>query len=219
MKDEVSNFKNKFRRILFVVMLVFSSFVQHRSSFAAVDSALVAKAEKYLNSITGLTGDFAQTANGKTDSGVFSMLRPGRVRLDYKKTPIQLIADGKDLYFFDRDLDQITTVPLNSTPAGILIRKKIDLKNADIVVSDTHAGKGDFTLDMHLKDAMGLGRMSVSFNDNPVKLKSWVVTDATGTKTEVSFSGLKTKADFGKDYFQIQRHKTQSTGGGDKFYE
>ncbi|MDR1697041.1 MAG: hypothetical protein LBR41_02350 [Rickettsiales bacterium] len=39
MKGKVSNFKNKFRRILVVVMLVFSSFVQHRSSFAALSGS------------------------------------------------------------------------------------------------------------------------------------------------------------------------------------
>ena len=99
---------------------------------AAVDNALVTKAEKYLNSITGLTGEFVQTANGHTERGDFTMLRPGRVRLDYKNMPIQLISDGDDLYFFDKSLDQITTVPLTSTPAGILVRKNIDLKNADI---------------------------------------------------------------------------------------
>ena len=101
---------------------------------ASVDSKLVTNAEKYLNSITGLNGTFVQTANGKNQSGNFAMLRPGRVRLDYDNMPIQLIADGQDLYFFDKSLDQITTVPLTSTPAGILIRKNIDLKNADISV-------------------------------------------------------------------------------------
>ena len=95
---------------------------------AAVDADLVNSAENYLNSITGLTGTFIQTANGKKEQGTFSMLRPGRVRLDYDNMPVQLIADGQDLYFFDKSLDQITTVPLTSTPAGILIRKNINLK-------------------------------------------------------------------------------------------
>ena len=104
------------------------------SAYADVDSKLVAKAEEYLNSVTGLTGDFVQTANGNQQSGDFSMLRPGRVRLDYDNMPIQLIADGKDLYFFDKSLDQITTVPITSTPAGILIRKHINLSSADINV-------------------------------------------------------------------------------------
>ena len=189
------------------------------ASNAAVDSSLVSRAEKYLNSITGLSGNFVQTANKRVDRGVFSMLRPGRVRLDYDDMPVQLIADGKDLYFFDKSLDQITTVPLTSTPAGILIRKNIDLKNSDINVVETNSDEKTFSLKMNLRGQEGLGYMTVVFDAKPVKLNSWSVVDATGAKTDVAFDGLKTKTQFGKNYFQVQRHKTISTSGGDEFYD
>ena len=203
------------KKIFLILFLVFNIF----SAGAAVDKTLVNNAEKYLNSITGLQGNFTQVANGKTENGVFSMLRPGRVRLDYKDAPIQLIADGKDLYFYDSSLDQITTVPLTSTPAGILVRKKIDLQNADIKVIETSSDKDTFSLKMVLKDQEGLGSMSVVFNKKPIKLNSWSVVDATSNKTDVSFSNLKTKTDFGKHYFQLSRHKTVSTNDGDDFYD
>ena len=189
------------------------------SVYADVDNKLVAKAEEYLNSVTGLTGDFVQTANGNQQSGDFSMLRPGRVRLDYDNMPIQLIADGQDLYFFDRSLDQITTVPITSTPAGILIRKNINLTNADINVVETTDFKTAFALKMNLRGQEGLGNMTVVFDKNPVRLASWSVVDATGAKTDVVFKGLKEKTNFGKNYFQIQRHKTISTSGGDDYYD
>ena len=187
--------------------------------YAAVDMGLVNRAEKYLNGITGLSGDFVQTSGARVDKGTFAMLRPGRVRLDYNDMPVQLIADGKDLYFFDKSLDQITTVPLTSTPAGILIRKNIDLKNADINVVETKSDAKTFSLKMNLRGQEGLGHMTVVFDANPVKLNSWSVVDATGAKTDVAFNGLKTKTNFGKNYFQIARHKTVSTSGGDDFYD
>ena len=186
---------------------------------AVVDNTLVGRAERYLNSITGLTGDFVQTSGTRVDRGTFSMLRPGRVRLDYDKMPVQLIADGKDLYFFDKSLDQITTVPLTSTPAGILIRKNIDLRNADINVVETNADATTFSLKMNLRGQEGLGHMTVVFDAKPVKLNSWSVVDATGAKTDVSFSDLKPKTNFGKNYFQIGRHKTINTNNGDDFYD
>lgn len=186
---------------------------------AAVDGALVKNAEKYLNSITGLTGTFVQTANGKQQNGVFSMLRPGRVRLDYDDMPVQLIADGSDLYFFDKSLDQITTVPITSTPAGILVRKNIDLQNADINVVETTDMEKSFALKLNLRGQEGLGYMTVVFDKAPVKLNSWSVVDATGAKTDVVFRGLKEKTSFAKNYFQIQRHKTISTSGGDDYYD
>ena len=188
------------KKFLTVIFALFLSV----SANAEVDKKYVTSAEKYLNSITGLSGDFIQTSNGKTAKGLFSMLRPGRVRLDYANNKIQLISDGSDLYFFDKSLDQITTVPLTSTPAGILVRKKIDLQNADIVVSDTFDDKTTFALTMHLRDNKGLGHMTVVFDKSPVKLKSWTVVDATGTSTDVVFRNLKPKTDFGNSFYQNQ---------------
>ena len=201
-----------------IISLLFGLIICFNAN-ADVDKNLIISAEKYLNSITGLQGGFSQTANGKTQNGIFSMLRPGRVRLDYKNAPIQLISDGKDLYFYDKSLDQITTVPLTSTPAGILVRKKIDLQNADINVYETDSDKNTFTLKMNLRDKEGLGHMDVVFDKKPVKLKSWSVVDATSVKTDVVFDNLKTKTDFGKNYFQLSRHKTASTNSGDDFYD
>lgn len=203
------------KKFLFAVF----AFVMCGNSWADVNATLVGQAEKYLNSVTGLNGEFVQTANGRQERGTFAMLRPGKVRLDYKNMPVQLIADGKDLYFFDKSLDQITTVPLTSTPAGILIRKNIDLRNADINVVETQDWKNAFALKLNLKGQEGLGHMTVVFDKSPVKLNSWSVVDATGAKTDVAFNGLVTKTNFGKDYFQIQRHKTVSTSGGDDFYD
>lgn len=202
-----------------IFVFVLCSVFMMPAAFATVDKKYVASAEKYLNSITGLTGDFIQTSNGKSARGLFSMLRPGRVRLDYTNSKIQLISDGSDLYFFDKSLDQITTVPLSSTPAGILVRKNIDLQNSDIVVSDTFDGKSTFALSMYMRDNRGLGHMTVVFDKSPVKLKSWTVVDATGASTDVVFRNLKPKTDFDKNYFQIQRHKTVSNSGGDSFYD
>lgn len=186
---------------------------------AAVDSGLVASAEQYLNSVTGLNGVFVQTANGKQERGNFAMLRPGRVRLDYDNMPVQLISDGRDLYFFDKSLDQITTVPLTSTPAGILIRENIDLENADINVIETSDLGDTYSLKMNLRGQEGLGNMTVVFDKNPVRLNAWTVIDATGAQTDVVFYDLTAKTNFPSDYFQIQRHRTVSTSGGDSFYD
>ena len=100
-----------------------------------------------------------------------------------------------------------------------MVRSKIDLQNADIVVSDTFETNTTFALNMYLKDNKGLGHMTVVFDKDPVKLKSWTVVDATGVSTDVVFRNLKKKTDFDKNYFQIQRHKTISNASGDDFYD
>ena len=186
---------------------------------AATDATLVSAAEKYLNSITGLQGTFVQTANGNQERGTFAMLRPGRVRLDYDNMPVQLIPEGGVCFFFARHGDMIITVPLPATPPVFLFRKNIDWRNEDIKFFDPADIDNTFSLKMNLRGQEGIGNMTVVFDKNPVKLNSWTVIDATGAKTDVAFYDLRTKTDFPSDYFQIQRHKTVSTSGGDSFYD
>ena len=199
-------------------------FIIHCSLFigaahAAVDAALVRKAEQYLNAITGLDGRFSQVANDRTDRGTFSMLRPGRVRLDYSTLPVQLISNGRDLFFFDRSLDQITTVPLTSTPAGILVRRNINLTNADIAVSETISNRDFFSLKMHIKGQEGVGHMVVDFTQNPVALRSWTVVDATGLEVKVEFENMRVRTDFPRNFFELQRHRTTAEPTGDRFFD
>ena len=108
---------------------------------------------------------------------------------------------------------------MTSTPAGILVRKNIDLRNADIVVSETNEYKKTVSLKMHLRNQEGLGYMIVNFDKSPIQLNSWSVVDATSNQTDVYFNNLKTKTDFGKNYFQLSRQKTVSTNEGDDFYD
>ena len=108
---------------------------------------------------------------------------------------------------------------IQKTAYGDIIAADENLQNADIRVTETASNQNTFSLKMHLRDQEGLGYMVVVFDKNPVKLNSWSVVDATENKTDVSFSNLKNKTDFGKNYFQLSRHKTVSTNGGDDFYD
>ena len=54
------------RKILALFLLVLPLNV-----FASVDASVVARAEKYLNAVTGITGDFVQMNNGKQEQGTF----------------------------------------------------------------------------------------------------------------------------------------------------
>jgi outer membrane lipoprotein carrier protein len=68
----------------------------------------------------------------KTSTGTFEFLRPNRFRFEYQKPfPQSIVADGKTLWLYDADLNQVTARPqqavLGSTPAA-LIAAGTDLK-------------------------------------------------------------------------------------------
>ena len=66
-----------------------------------------------------------QAPRVKTSSGSFAFERPGQFRFDYKKPFVQtIVADGKTLWLYDADLNQVTeraqAKALGSTPAALL---------------------------------------------------------------------------------------------------
>ncbi len=90
-----------------------------------------------------------QAARSKTSSGTFEFQRPGRFRFVYKKPFEQtIVADGKTLWLYDADLNQVTQraqdKALGSTPAALLAS-----------APDLAALRADFTLES-LPQADGL---------------------------------------------------------------
>lgn len=91
--------------------------------------------ELFIKSATSGRADFTQVVStparegqgvrSRTSSGTFEFVRPGRFRFDYKKPFEQIIvADGKTLWLYDTDLNQVTARPqasaLGSTPAALI---------------------------------------------------------------------------------------------------
>jgi outer membrane lipoprotein carrier protein len=83
-----------------------------------------AQVERYLAGLSTWSADFKQTiddAQGKvlsTATGHLFLQRPGKFRWDYVTPSEQLVlADGKQLWFYDKDLAQANVRPLDAGPA------------------------------------------------------------------------------------------------------
>ena len=98
---------------------------------AAAQAAPADEVDKYLAGVQSWSADFAQTiddGHGKvvrSASGKLYLQKPGRFRWDYAQPTEQMIlADGKQIWFYDKDLQQANVrdmdVSLASTPAVLL---------------------------------------------------------------------------------------------------
>jgi outer membrane lipoprotein carrier protein len=87
--------------------------------------------EKYLNGLATWSADFTQTiddGHGKvlrSAAGKLYLQRPGKFRWDYSEPSEQLVlADGKQIWFYDKDLAQANVRDMDSTlantPASLL---------------------------------------------------------------------------------------------------
>jgi outer membrane lipoprotein carrier protein len=88
----------------------------------------------YLDKLRTLRAEFSQTVTDskgrkvQTAAGKLTIVRPGRFRWeltpDGGASPQLMVADGKNLWFYDRDLEQVSVKPgasaLTATPAGLL---------------------------------------------------------------------------------------------------
>jgi len=119
------------RALLRPVMLAFTVLAIVGVARAA-DSAT--PLDKYFDGLQTLRAQFTQTvkdAKGKSldsTSGSLVVLRPGKFRWEVSAKSGSggqlLVADGKNVWFLDKDLDQVTVKPadaaLSSTPAMLL---------------------------------------------------------------------------------------------------
>lgn len=151
------------------------------------DRAALARIEAYLNGLTTLRARFLQVAqNGATAEGTALISRPGRMRFDYDPPePVLLVASAGQVLMYDRELKQPTTMPVSSTPLGLLLRERIAL-SGDITVSAMGRQGGFLTVTLHRTGAPAEGRLTLMFAENPLELRQWSVVDAQGRETRVT---------------------------------
>ena len=164
----------------------------------------VARVEAYLNAVTTLKSRFIQRAStGNLASGTVYISRPGKMRFEYDPpAPILLVADGLFLVYVDKELEQISHVPISSTPLSILISENVKLvDNHDVAFVERAPGTLAVTLTM--KEDPEAGAVRLLFADAPLALKQWYIGDAQGVEVRVSLLDIERDVDLDSTLFQV----------------
>jgi outer membrane lipoprotein carrier protein len=132
----------------------------------------------------------------KTSSGSFAFVRPSVFRFDYNKPFVQnIVADGKNLWLFDADLNQVTVrnqaQALGSTPAS-LIASANDLaslgKEFDLQAAPSEAGVDWVVAKPKVKDSsLQQVRIGLRSEDGQMVLAHLDIVDAFGTRSQMRF--------------------------------
>ena len=139
-------------------------------------------------------GDGSAAAGaGRSASGRFAFARPGRFRWEVLRPEEQLIvSDGKQVWFYDRDLEQVTIRPMGdaigASPAAILFGS--DAIERDFAVRDAGVrdGVGWIEATPHRRDA-GFELIRIGLrNGLPVAME---IRDAFGQQTRLSFESVR----------------------------
>ena len=173
------------------------------ASLTPADQGWVARIQTTLDGLTTLKARFLQIApDGATTQGTAWLDRPGRMRFEYDKpSPLLLVANGGQVVFHDTKLDQVTTVPLDRTPLGLLLAPSIRLSGNVTVTGFLHR-QDQVQLTLERTASPGDGSLTLVFSENPFALRSWTVVDAQGRQTRVDLYDIATGASFSDDLFK-----------------
>lgn len=175
------------------------------AALTAQDTLELQRIAAYLNGIRTMTARFQQIANNAALSmGKLWVARPGRMRFEYAPpNPITLLADSANVYYWDKELNQVSKYELRSTPAWFFLRDPISF-GADVIVTRfEHAGAavGVTVAESAQPDA---GSLTLVFTQNPLTLWQWIVVDQQGKTTTVTLSDLQFGMALDPKLFQYQ---------------
>ena len=192
------------RNFFLYTFLVFCFFTKKISSF---DNKLLNQLENYLNQLDNISSQFIQSStSGSEETGKILISKPGKLRIEYKKSKeLLIVADGKWLHYFDTELNEIQSVIIEKSPAWILLKKNLDLKN-DFNISKLEKKSGKITLTLVDKNIENIEKIELIFSSNPIKLKKWVVTDTQEIETTIALLNIIIKKKFKPKTFELIRY-------------
>ncbi len=170
---------------------------------------LIGQAEKTFNAIQTMASRFVQsTSLGDTAEGTVYLKKPGHLRIDYDPpVPVLVVANGSYFTFIDRELEQRSYLSLDATPAGVLLRKSVDLTSDDIRVMDVQEQPGVAIITVTSKTDPTVGRLDLVFTTKPFMFRQWRVTDAQGITTSVTLQDMKTGVELDRRLFNVPDKK------------
>ena len=167
-----------------------------------------------LNAIKTMRATFNQVITAKKreisrSSGSMALFRPGRFRWDTKKPMPQLVvADGKKLWVYDVDLEQVTVKKQEKGvggTAGLFLSGYDDTVASDFLVTQTTKGK-QTVFDLKAKSTQeNFQRVKLYFAGKT--LKSMVLFDQLGQQTDVELSNIKINPDLPTKLFKFKPPK------------
>ncbi|MGL4427014.1 MAG: LolA family protein [Alphaproteobacteria bacterium] len=156
--------------------------------------------EVALNHMRTLEAAFDEaTSYGENASGILYVARPleggrepfGRLKLSYNPPKgVEVLADGKHLMYREAGAEEANGSPIASTPVAFLLKPHISFKQG-ITVQQVKHEKTWTAITVYQTENPDAGSLTLVFDEHPIRLKRWVVTDLQGVQTQVTLKNIK----------------------------
>lgn len=175
-----------FRKIFVFLCIIFSSL---SLSIADENSEILNNVEKYLNDIKYFKANFIQDNkdNSELSEGVFYLSRPGKLRIDYLNPfEASLYTNNQTTTYYDKELDEITTIKTSKTPLHFLLNENITFKDNSFKIVDIENEKENVMISFIENKKEDQGKLILNFKKNPLILSS--IKLITEDKQEIEMS-------------------------------
>lgn len=176
---------------------------------------IIDKIEDYFNKIRTIKSKFYQVSdNGGSAEGDFYVLKPNKMRLEYKPPhPVEVVADGHYLIFHDKKLEQVTYLDLDENPASMILKEKFSFKTDDIAITDMTSDPGLITVSVIKKSQPAAGKITLIFKDSPLTLRQWQVVDAQQITTSVTLDNMEINPSLDDQLFKFKNPRKKRRPG------
>jgi outer membrane lipoprotein-sorting protein len=165
----------------------------------------VSRIEAYFNDLKSVRADFVQiNPDGRTVTGEFYYDRPDKMRLDYDPpSQILIIANGWNLVYHDRRLQQVNYLYTSQTPLEFLLEDEVRL-SGDVTVTALDRRAGELLVTLVQTDEPAEGAITLAFSEQPLELRRWTVVDPQGNVTHVILENMQTDVDLDRQLFRFR---------------
>lgn len=188
-----------------------SVFILLNSFALSAQAAAGAELQNYVNQLQTFKADFVQTQPDETvfalnkSTGHFELNRPGKLVWEYFQPEAQkIVVDGKNLWVYDLDLDQVSVRPIDDVKAEIplswLLYKEPIQSKFDIIESGDKAGLHWFNLTP--KQATYFQSIEVGMKNGEMQ-EVWMYQSADNI-TKVRFLNIQSNQVIPYQTFQFQ---------------
>lgn len=180
------------RRLFLTAAAAATPFASFAQAADPRDAADIARVEAYLETVRTLDSRFLQIGpDGSVAEGRFLLSRPGKLRLEYDPpNPNLFVSDGSAFVHIDKRLSTIAYLPIDATPAGVMVRNSIRL-SGDVSVAAIERSPAALRVALIQTKDPRAGRLVLTFADRPLILVGWSVIDAQGLVTRLTLVAPK----------------------------
>ena len=164
------NYALKLCIVFFYMFATTSSFAQ--SKLLNEYQRELLQIETFLNNIKDLNCRFIQNSNGSLVEGKFYLSRnknsAGKMRVEYLAEPkVLIVVNGAILSYYDVELDEISRLSTNTTPASFLTRPNISFSAKDVEITNIVKNNNEIKVSVMKKNRKEAGEFSLIFKLEP----------------------------------------------------